>query len=118
MRTAIGMLLATSGLTFFVYGLQQAIENGNCGSDYAVSCPAGMGPMIVSMTFGVMVAIVGATIAGVILRFIPVIFISAIAAVVLAIVDLNDADTRPGLEALASAVVPIVLICVPGLGRS
>jgi hypothetical protein len=111
------MFLATAGLTFFVYGLQQAITTGNCGNDYGVSCPSGTGPMIVSMTFGMFVALAGAAIAGVILRFIPVIFISVIAAVVLGFVDLNDADTRPGLEAFAAVVVPLVLICVPALGR-
>jgi hypothetical protein len=117
MRALIGMGLATAGLTFFVYGLQQAIEGGSCGTGYTAACPSGTGPMIVAMVFGMFVALAGAGIAGVILRFIPVIFISAIAAVVLALVDLNENDTRPGLEALAAVVVPMVLICVPGLGR-
>ena len=29
MRATIGLVLASGGLTFFVYGLQQAIENGS-----------------------------------------------------------------------------------------
>ena len=117
MRAAIGMVLATAGLTFFVYGLQQAIAVGNCGNRYGTTCPSGVGPMIVSMTFGMFVALAGAGIAGVLVRFIPVIFISSIAAVALAFVDLNPDDTRPGYEALAAVVIPLALFVVPGLGR-
>src|SRR5207253_2878766 len=84
----------------------------------AAARQGGTGPMIVTMTFGMFVALAGAAIAGVILRFIPVIFISVIAAVVLGLVDLNDADTRPGLEAFVAVVVPLALICVPALGRT
>jgi hypothetical protein len=122
MRAAIGMVLATAGLTFFVYGLQQAMEIGSCGTSrtgaYYGPCPSGTGPMIVSMVFGMFVALAGAAIAGVILRFIPVIFIAVAAAIVLGIVDLHDGDSRPGIEAFVAVVVPIALICVPGLGRS
>ena len=32
-RTGIGYLLFAGGLTFFVYGIAQAIETGNCGTD-------------------------------------------------------------------------------------
>jgi hypothetical protein len=121
MRAAIGMVLATGGLTFFVYGLQQAIENGSCGTSdsgvYYGPCPSGTGPMIVLMVFGMFAAIAGALIAGVILRFVGVIFIASIAGVVLGIVDVNPDDTRPGYESLAAVLVPIVLFVVPGLGR-
>ena len=121
MRAAIGMVLATGGLTFFVYGLEQAIQNGSCGTSdsgvYYGPCPDGTGPMIASMVFGMFVALAGAAIAGVILRFVFVIFISIAVALVLGFVDLNDADTRPGLEALVAVLAPMVLIVVPGLGK-
>jgi len=51
-RIAMGLALFAGGLTFLAYGIAQAIENGNCGTDkYGRSvgppCPTGFGPMIV-----------------------------------------------------------------------
>ena len=34
-RIAIGFALFAGGLTFLAYGIAQAIENGNCGTDRA-----------------------------------------------------------------------------------
>ena len=121
MRAAIGLVLATGGLTFFVYGLQQAIENGSCGTSdsgtYYGPCPSGTGPMIALMVLGMFVALAGAAIAGVIVRFVIVIFISSAAAFVLGFVDINPDDTRPGLESLVAVLAPMLLIVVPGVGR-
>ena len=61
-RVAIGLVLATAGLTFFVYGIAQAINVGSCGG-YRAACPSGTGPMIVLMVFGSFVALGGAALA-------------------------------------------------------
>ena len=68
-RVLIGFALATGGLTFLVYGIAQAIEVGNCGTDElrelgrARRARPARDPMIVLMVLGTFVAIVGAGLA-------------------------------------------------------
>ncbi len=121
-RVLIGFALATAGLTFLTYGIAQAIEVGSCGTDeYGNSvgppCPPGMGPMIALMVLGTFVAIVGAAIAGRLLRFIAVIIVAVLAGVILGFVDLHADDTRPGYEIVVAVVAPMLLFSLPGLGR-
>jgi hypothetical protein len=120
-RVLVGFALATGGLTFLVNGIAQAIEVGSCGTDeYGNSvgppCPPGMGPMIALMVVGTFVAIIGAAIAGRVLRFIAVIVVAVLAGVVLGVVDLDADDTRPGYEVIAAVVAPMLLFSLPGLG--
>jgi hypothetical protein len=120
-RVAIGLALAAGGLTCLVYGIAQAIENGSCGtSSRGVSygpCPTGFGPMIALMVFGTFAALIGAALAGAILRFLPALFVAVGAGVLLGIVDLNPDDTRPGFEILLAVLVPLALFTLPGVGR-
>jgi amino acid transporter len=121
-RVLVGFAVATAGLTFLVYGIAQAIEVGSCGTDeYGNSvgppCPPGMGPMIALMVVGTFVAIVGAAIAGRLIRFIAVIVVAVLAGVVLGIVDLHTDDTRPGYEIVVAVVAPMLLFSLPGLGK-
>ena len=121
-RVLIGFAAATGGLTFLVYGIAQAIEVGSCGTDeYGNSvgppCPPGMGPMIALMVLGTFVAIVGAAIAGRLIRFIAVIIVAVLAGVGLGIIDLNADDTRPGYEIVVAVVAPMLLFSLPGLGK-
>ena len=121
-RVLIGFAAATGGLTFLVYGIAQAIEVGSCGTDeYGNSvgppCPPGMGPMIALMVVGTFVAIVGAAIAGRLIRFIAVIIVAVLAGVVLGVVDLHADDTRPGYEIVVAVVAPMLLFSLPGLGK-
>jgi hypothetical protein len=116
MRVAIGLVLATAGLTCLVYGLAQAIEGGSCGG-YRAACPSGTGPMIVLMVFGSFAALAGAALAGVFGRFMVVFSIALVAGVVFGFVDLDDTDTRPGYEVLIAVIAPMVLIALPGIGR-
>jgi hypothetical protein len=117
MRVAIGLVLATAGLTCLVYGLAQAIEGGSCGG-YRTACPAGTGPMILLMILGAFIALGGAALAGVFARFMVVFSIALIAGVVFGVVDLDDTDTRPGYEILVAVIAPMVLIALPGVGRT
>jgi amino acid transporter len=121
-RVLVGFAVATAGLTFLVYGIAQAIEVGSCGTDeYGNSvgppCPPGMGPMIALMVLGTFIAIVGAAVAGRLIRFIAVIVVAVLAGVVLGIVDLHADDTRPGYEVVAAVVAPMLVFCLPGLGK-
>jgi len=122
-RVAIGLALAAGGLTCLVYGIAQAIENGSCGTSsrgvsYGPACPGGFAPMILLMVLGTFVALIGAALAGAILRFLPALLVAAGAGVVLGIVDLNPDDTRPGYEVLLAVLVPLVLFTLPGAGRT
>jgi len=122
LRTASGLILATGGLTFLVYGIAQAIANGSCGSSsngmsYGPACPSGTGPMILLMVFGSFLALAGAALAGVFARYMVAFFVALAAGVVLGFVDLNDTDTRPGYEILIAVVAPMVLLVLPGVGR-
>ncbi len=133
-RTGSGFALFAGGLTFLTYGVAQAIQNGNCGTDsygrsIGPACPSGMGPMISLMVLGTFVAIAGAMLAsarrgglamGVVggtLRFFGALIVSVIAGVVLGIVDVHADDTRPGLEVVAAVVGPVLLFSLPGLAR-
>jgi hypothetical protein len=116
LRVAIGLALATLGLTFLTYGLAQSIEGGSCGG-YRAACPSGTGPMILLMVFGSFIALGGAAISGVFARFMVVFFIALVAGVALGFVDLDDTDTRPGYEVLVAVIAPMVLIALPGVGR-
>jgi len=113
---------AAGGLTLLTYGIAQAIEIGSCGTDeygnvLGAPCPDGFGPMIVLMIAGSFVALAGAALASTLVRFILPIIVAACAGVVLGFVDLDETDTRPGLEIIAVVAAPTVLFCVPFLGR-
>jgi hypothetical protein len=113
---------AAGGLTLLTYGIAQAIENGSCGVDeygnvLGAPCPDGFGPMIMLMILGSFVAIGGAALASSLVRFILPAIIAVLAGVVLGFLDVNEADTRPGLEIIAVVAAPMVLFCVPFLGR-
>jgi len=132
-RLAIGFALFAGGLTFLVYGISQAIENGSCGTNsygnsVGPSCPSGMGPMILLMVVGTFVALIGAGIASVgsrdelavrggVGRFIVALTVAVIAGVVLGFVDVDSEDTRPGLEILVAVIAPLALFALPGVGR-
>ena len=126
-RLAFGFLLFSGGMTFFVYGLAQAIANGTCGTDedgmtVAPPCPDGFGPMILLMIFGAFIAVFGAIAAAwgrlaVGLALGASAAIAVVAAIVFGIVDLNPDDTRPGLEVIAVAIGPALLFTVPALAR-
>ena len=116
-RTGIGYLLFASGMTFFIYGIAQAIQTGNCG-EYGPSCPTGFGPLILLTILGTFMAIIGTSVAavglGVVARLVFAAIIAALAGVVLGIVDLHDDDSRPGLEIVAAVLVPLALLSFPG----
>jgi hypothetical protein len=116
MRVAIGLLVATLGLTFLTYGLAASIEGGSCGG-YRAACPSGTGPMILLMVLGSFIALGGAAVSGVFARFMIVFFIALVAGAVIGIVDLDDTDTRPGYEILVAVIAPMVLIALPGVGK-
>lgn len=131
-RVAVGMAVFAGGLTLLVYGIAQAIEIGSCGTDeygrsIGPACPDGFGPMIALMIFGAFAAFGGAVLsshgsAGIavlsgMLRFFAAAIVAAIAGAVLAIVDLHDADSRPGMEVIAAVVVPVLACSLPVLGR-
>jgi hypothetical protein len=122
-RTGIGYLLFAGGLTFLAYGIAQAIQTGNCGTDeYGRSigppCPTGFAPMIALMILGAFVALIGAGIAsvglGVVARLVPAGIIAIVASVVLGFVDLHDDDSRPGLEIVIAVVAPLAVLSFPG----
>jgi len=113
---------AAGGLTLLTYGIAQAIENGSCGTDeygntLGAPCPDGFGPMILLMVLGSFFALGGAALASSLVRFILPAIIAVCAGVLLGFVDLNDTDTRPGLEIVAVVAAPLVLFAVPFLGR-
>lgn len=116
-RTGIGYLLFAGGLTFFIYGIAQAIQTGSCG-DYGPSCPSGFGPLILLTILGTFMAIAGAAVAAVGLavvgRLVVTAIVAALAGVVLTIVDLHADDSRPGLEIVAAVLVPLALFSFPG----
>ena len=121
-RTTIGLGAAAGGLSLLTYGIAQAIENGSCGVDeygnvLGAPCPDGFGPMIVLMIFGTFVALAGAALASSLVRFILPVIIAVCAGVVLGFLDVNENDTRPGLEILAVVAAPMVLFTVPFVGR-
>ena len=125
-RTGLGYALFAGGLTFLVYGIAQAIENGSCGTDeYGNSvgvCPSGFGPMVALMVLGTFVAIIGAAVAAVrvstIARLVFAGVAAVIAGVVLGFVDVHADDTRPGVEILLAVMVPLALFSVPGVRRA
>jgi hypothetical protein len=116
-RTGIGYLLFAGGMTFFIYGIAQSIQTGNCG-DYGPSCPSGFGPLILLTILGTFMAIFGAGVAavglGVVARLVFAAIVAVLAGVVLGIVDLHDDDSRPGLEIVAAVLVPLALLSLPG----
>ena len=116
-RTGIGYLLFAGGLTFFVYGLAQSMRAGSCGG-YRAACPSGFGPMIVLMVLGVFVALIGAAVAsvsgGVVARLVLSGIVAVIAGVVLGFVDLDDDDSRPGLEVVIAVLGPLAVLSLPG----
>jgi hypothetical protein len=121
-RTTIGLGAAAAGLTALTYGIAQAIENGSCGVDeygnvLGAPCPDGFGPMIVLMVVGSFLALAGAALASSLVRFIFPIVIATCAGVVLGFLDVNETDTRPGLEIIAVVAAPMVLFTVPFVGR-
>jgi hypothetical protein len=121
-RTTIGLGAAAAGLTALTYGIAQAIENGSCGVDeygnvLGAPCPDGFGPMIVLMVLGSFVALAGAALASSLVRFILPIIVAVCAGVVLGFLDVNETDTRPGLEIIAVVAAPMVLFTVPFVGR-
>jgi hypothetical protein len=117
-RTGIGYLLFAGGMTFFIYGIAQAIQTGNCGTDFAVACPSGFGPMILLTILGVFMAIAGVSVAAVsgsvVARLVLAAIVASLAGVVLGIVDLDDGDSRPGLEIVAAVLAPVALLSFPG----
>ena len=122
-RTGIGYLLFAGGLTCLVYGIAQAIEIGNCGTDeygrsIGPACPSGMGPMIVLMILGTFVALIGAAVAsvgiGVVARLVFAGIIAVLAGVALGFVDLHDDDSRPGPEIVLAVLVPLAVLSLPG----
>jgi hypothetical protein len=133
-RTALGLFVLAGGLTFFCYGLAQAIENGSCGTDkYGRSvgppCPSGTGAMIALMVLGVFAAFGGASLfasrrpvgamamlGGTVLLIISL-FAAGIAAAVIGIVDLHDDDTRPGYEIVVVVLAAVLLPAIPALLR-
>jgi hypothetical protein len=126
LRLAIGVAAFAGGLTFLVYGIAQAIDNGSCGTDsngYSVGppCPSGFGPMIALMVLGTFVGLIGLGIAAGgargIGRFITALAVAVVAGVVFGIVDLHADDTRPGLEIVVAVVAPLLLFTLPGVGR-
>ncbi|MBE2320486.1 hypothetical protein DVA67_031275 [Solirubrobacter sp. CPCC 204708] len=121
-RTTIGLGAAAGGLSLMTYGIAQAIENGSCGTDeygnvLGAPCPDGFGEMIVLMILGAFVALAGAALASSLLRFILPAIIAVGAGVMLGILDVNENDTRPGLEIIAAVSAPMVLFTVPFVGR-
>jgi hypothetical protein len=121
-RTTIGLGAAAAGLTALTYGIAQAIENGSCGTDeygtvLGAPCPDGFGEMIVLMVFGSFVALAGAALASSLARFILPAMIAVLAGIVLGFLDVNETDTRPGLEIIAVVAAPMVLFTVPFVGR-
>jgi hypothetical protein len=122
LRTTIGLGAAAGGLTTLTYGIAQAIENGSCGTDeygrvIGPPCPDGFGEMIVLMVLGTFVALGGAALASSLLRFILPVTVAVLAGVGLGFLDLNENDTRPGLEIVAAVAAPMVLFTVPFVGR-
>src|SRR4029079_14141901 len=81
------------------------------------TCTSGVAAMILLMVLGTIVALIGAAIAGVIVRFVPTLLVAVGAAVVLGIVDQNPDDTRPGYEVLLAVLIPLALFTLPGVGR-
>jgi hypothetical protein len=125
-RLAFGFAAFCGGLTFFVYGLAQAISNGSCGTDedgmsVGPPCPDGMGWMMLLMITGAMVAVLGAIAfwrrSGVGLALGLSAAVAAVAAVVFGVSDLNPDDTRPGLEVIAAAVGPALVLSAPAFAR-
>jgi hypothetical protein len=123
-RTGIGFALFAGGMTFLIYGIAQAIANGSCGTDeygnsVGPACPAGFGPMIVLMIGGTFAAIVGVAVAArsgrLIAGFVGAAIVAAVAGVVLGFVDLDDADTRPGVEIIVAVIAPLALFAVPAI---
>jgi hypothetical protein len=122
LRTTIGLGAAAGGLTLLTYGIAQAIENGSCGTDeygnvLGAPCPDGFGEMIVLMVLGSFVALAGAALASSLVRFILPVIVAVCAGVVLGFLDLNETDSRPGLEIVAVVAAPMVLFTVPFVGR-
>jgi hypothetical protein len=132
--TALGLAALAGGLTWFGYGLAQAIENGSCGTDkygraVGPPCPSGTGAMIALMVLGVFLAVGGAGlfslrrgfaasgVLGGVGRLLFGIFGVGIACAVFGIVDLHADDTRPGYEVVLAALAATLLPAVPALLR-
>ena len=123
-RTAIGFAMFAGGMTLLVYGIAQAIQMGNCGTDeygrsIGPACPSGFGPMIVLTIAGTFAAVIGLLVAarsgGLVMGLIGAAVVAALAGVVLGIVDLDDGDSRPGFEIIAAVMAPVVLFAVPAI---
>lgn len=126
LRLAIGFAVFAGGLTFLVYGIAQAIDNGSCGTSsngYSAGppCPSGFGPMILLMVLGTFAALVGVGLAAGgargVARFVAAGTVAVLAGVVLGIVDLHADDTRPGLEIVVAVVAPLLVLTLPGVSR-
>ena len=121
---AIGFAMFAGGMTLLVYGIAQAIQMGNCGTDeYGTArsgppAPSGFGPMIVLTIAGTFVALGGAALRSSLMGLILAVVAAVCAGVVLGIVDLDEADSRPGLEIVAAVTAPMVLFAVPFTGRA
>jgi hypothetical protein len=126
LRIAIGFAAFAGGLTFLVYGIAQAIDNGSCGSSSSgyssgPPCPSGFGPMIALMVLGTFVGLIGMGIAAGgargVGRFITALAVGVVAGVVFGIIDLHADDTRPGLEIVVAVVAPLLIFTLPGMSR-
>ena len=69
------------------------------------------------MVFGTFLALAGAALASSLVRFILPIIVAVCAGVVLGFLDVNETDTRPGLEIIAVVAAPMVLFTVPFVGK-
>jgi hypothetical protein len=134
-RTVLGLGILTGGLTWFCYGLAQAIENGSCGTDkygraVGPPCPSGTGAMIALMVLGVFLAFGGGSLfasrragrgpmafVGGAAMLVFSLFTAGIAAAVIGIVDLHDDDTRPGYEIIVVVLAAVLLPAIPSLLR-
>ncbi len=132
--TVLGLGVFAGGLTWFGYGLAQAIENGSCGTDkygraVGPPCPSGTGAMIALMVLGVFLAVGGSAlfsirggfaasgILGGVGRLLFGIFGVGIAAAVFGIADLHADDTRPGYEIVIVVLVATLVPAIPALLR-
>jgi hypothetical protein len=137
-RSVLGTFLLAGGITALSYGIAQAIEIGNCGTDkygrvIGPACPTGTGPMIALMVAGAFVGIFGAGIyanrgepgggrstglgMGIAvgqLRFWAAMLIAGPAAAAIGIVDLHEDDFQPGLEIVIVSAGALVLVNVLG----
>jgi Short C-terminal domain len=137
-RSVLGTFLLAGGITALVYGIAQAIEIGNCGTDehgrvIGPPCPTGTGAMIALMVAGAFVGIFGAGLyanrgepdgsrstgfgMGIAigqLRFWGAMLIAGPAAAAIGIIDLHEDEFRPGMEVVLAGGGSLVLINILG----